>query len=619
MNGFGSLRVRSCSLPVLGALLAVVAGSASGVSAADTDGTSTTWRWRLPQPTGVTLRAACVDASKVLWVAGDAGLLGRFVPDGSLERLPLATEGTLRAIACCNDGVAAVTDAGVVVWRGRDGELRETRLGTADAPPSPTAVVCGSGGGLVVADTAGGIWRAGADLAFTRGAAPHPVFGLHVAGDALLAAGPRGAIARTSDGGRSWLAVGLPPGSDEAPTGHVLALAGDGRHVVAVGRGGLHARSTDHGKTFTLARSGTTLDLTAVVWGGSREVHALAGGTRVQWLSAPQREPAVLDAQYHGLVWHAGTVRAVGTHGRVALREAGGTTWQVSRRPDWRLFGAWTDGRVEILVGERGLIQRREGGGPLRPVPSPVKGAIHDVKGNGTGLILAVGELGGVARSSDAGRTWQWVELDAKYGLVSVWLDRLGHAVAVGQGGLRFVSRDGGLSWKAVQPLGKDQELTGVVADGRRLWVTGANGFLERSDDYGKSWYSAAAPTAGTDLRTPCVSERGTLLATSFNGAIHRRSRDGRWTSATLSPGSRPSALVETRGELIAVTTDGKVFVSRDDGVNFSPERGPGRVLFNSLTVAPDGRVWATGLEGMWLVRDAPVAPPSRRPARAHP
>ena len=66
------------------------------------------------------------------------------------------------------------------------------------------------------------------------------------------------------------------------------------------------------------------------------------------------------------------------------------------------------------------------------------------------------------------------------------------------------------------------------------------------------------------------------------------------------------------------MTTDGKVFVSRDDGVSFSPERGPGRVLFNSLAVAPDGRVWATGLEGMWLVRDAPVGPASGRPLPAH-
>jgi photosystem II stability/assembly factor-like uncharacterized protein len=566
----------------------------------------TPWRWVLPAPTGANLLAAC-SAGRDLWVAGDYGLFGR-LGASDLDEAPVATTASLGAVACCPGGVLAAGERGAVVWRAGDGSVREWGLvGPDGAAPLLTGAACLPHGEVAVAGADGGLWVGNPAAELARRLAPHPIYGLFASGAALLAGGPRGAIARTIDGGLTWQAVGLPPGSDDSPTGNVVAFAGEGRQVVAVGGRGLFVRSGDHGARFSPALSGTTEDLSAVVWGGMRAVHALARGRFVHWLSVPEREPVGLDGQFLELVRHRGRFLALGLHGRVASRPVSDSPegWDEQRGSRLRLFDSWTNGRVQVVVGDFGQILRRGWGQRFARTPNPTGGDIYAVTGNRHGVVLAVGDGGGVARSSDGGRSWSARSMDEKFPLVAVWLDDAGRAVAVGQGGLRFWSQDGGLSWRS-ERLSKDVELTGVVQLGRRLWITGAKGFLEFSDDFGRSWYSAAAPAVDTDLRTPLGTSGGSLIATSFSGDVHRRDSGGAWTTQRLCEGSRPSGIAEVNGEVVIVTTDGRVFASRDDGRGFIEARGPGRVQFNSVFAAPDGRLWATGLDGMLLVRDVP-------------
>lgn len=130
------------------------------------------------------------------------------------------------------------------------------------------------------------------------------------------------------------------------------------------------------------------------------------------------------------------------------------------------------------------------------------------------------------------------------------------HGWLVGQGGLVFLTADGGSTWQspAVQPLppavARCFDLVAVEVRGARCWLAGSPGTLIfHTADFGRSWI--AAPTGqnlpidaicfADDEHGWAVGQLGTILATEDGGRSWRRQRGGGRRAAVLGLFSQPA------------------------------------------------------------------------------
>lgn len=607
-----------------GAAFAQVA-SARGASDARTVG----WRWERPTPQGSTVRGACRDARDALWIAGEVATFGRVSNDlRRFERETLRTNADFARIACCPSGIFAVGTEGAFVHRDVDGVVREQTLGDPRRLPMLTDVACVGERGVVVASGAGEAFVSeDGGRTFEARSAPQPLYSLHViegddgvsrSADVLVAGGPRGAVARSTDLGRTWTVV------RSGVRGNVLAFATrSAGELVAVGGGGSAIRSTDGGTSWSAIVSGTTMDLFDVAdTSGGRGGELVAVGANGA-IALPARAesfaPLALEGRFHTLVASRGGLLAFGVGGGYAERRGRGA-FRLGARLETSLFAGHADARGRVVVGDRGFIARGSLTGELRPVRSPVVTALHAIAGNAAGVMLAVGAEGVILRSTDRGARWTRVPFERTTStevlrvpstFQAVWLDDAGHALAVGQQGVRARSDDGGRTWTDLSTA-RDHQRSGIAWHDGALIVVGTGSRIERSDDFGVTWRDEAPPAPGLDLRTPVVTPSGALVVTARPGVVARRDPAGRWTTTSLRPEAFFAGLARVAGssgdELLLVASDGTTYVSRDDGARWTEERRLTREVITGLFVG-ESTAWATGYWGMLMVRDANPRP----------
>ena len=615
-------------------------GRAEGPSAPG--GQAIGWRWERPTPQGSTVRGACRDARDALWIAGEVATFGRVSNDlRRFERETLRTNADFARIACCPSGVFAVGTEGALAHRDADGVVREQTLGDPRRLPMLTDVACVGERGVVVASGAGEAFVSeDGGRTFEARSAPQPLYSLHViagdrasrspgsaadgasrsagsaADDVLLAGGPRGAVARSTDLGRTWTVV------RSGVRGNVLAFATrSAGELVAVGGGGSAIRSTDGGTSWSAIVSGTTMDLFDVAdTSGGRGGELVAVGANGA-LTLPARAesfaPLALEGRFHTLVASRGGLLAFGVGGRYAERRGRGT-FRLGARLETSLFAGYADARGRVVVGDRGFIARGSLTGELRPVRSPVVTALHAITGNASGVMLAVGAEGVILRSTDRGARWTRVPFERTTNaeglrvpstFQAVWIDDAGHALAVGQQGLRARSDDGGRTWTDLSTA-RDHQRSGIAWHEGALIVVGTGSRIERSDDFGATWRDETPPAPGLDLRTPIVTPSGALVVTARPGVVARRDLAGRWTTTSLRPEAFFAGLARvggqnsspSGGELLLVASDGTTYVSRDDGARWTEERRLTREVITGLFVG-ESTAWATGYWGMLMVR----------------
>ncbi|MCU0673816.1 MAG: hypothetical protein MUE69_13575 [Myxococcota bacterium] len=610
------------------------------------------WRWERPTPQGSTVRGACRDAIDALWIAGEVATFGRVSNDlRRFEGDTLRTRADFARIACCPSGVFAVGTEGALVHRDAEGVVREQTLGDPRRLPMLTDVACVGERGVVVASGASEAFVSeDGGRTFEGRAAPQPLYSLFVVEGApvdasgstagatsrpsrrgqpptsagatsasaptyvLLAGGPRGAVARSTDLGRTWTVV------RSGVRGNVLAFATRGAtELVAVGGGGSAIRSNDAGATWSAIVSGTTTDLfdvaSATVGGRGGELVAVgANGAFVLPARAEAFAPLALEGRFHTLVASRGGLLAFGVGGRYAERRGRGA-FRLGRRLETSLFAGYADARGRVVAGDRGFIARGSLTGELRPVRSPVVTALHAIAGNAAGVMLAVGAEGVILRSTDRGARWTRMPFERTSNaeglrvpstFQAVWLDDAGHALAVGQQGVRARSDDGGRTWTDLSTA-RDHQRSGIAWHDGALIVVGTGSRIERSEDFGVTWRDEAPPAPGLDLRTPIVTPSGALVVTARPGVVARRDASGRWTTTSLRPEAFFAGLARVAGssggELLLVASDGTTYVSRDDGARWAEERRLTREVITGLFVG-ESTAWATGYWGMLMVRD---------------
>jgi photosystem II stability/assembly factor-like uncharacterized protein len=294
--------------------------------------------------------------------------------------------------------------------------------------------------------------------------------GLAAAGKRLVAAGQRGHIVYSDDGGGSWRQASVPVSSDL-----VAIQFPDPRHGWAVGHDGVVLHSVDAGATWKLQLDGRVIAL-QLKSAYDRDGVAPQLRAAAKRLIAQGADQSLLDVWFDSV--NSGFV--AGAFGLVFHTEDGGATWQpwldrVDNPNGLHLNAIRRVGGVTVIVGEQGtLLKFSPGRNRFEALASPYQGSYFGVTG-GEGVLLAYGLRGNAYRSTDAGASWTRIETGVRVGLTAASALPDGRLVLVSQAGQILLSADHGLSFQplrhappgaafAVAPAGAD----GIVIGGLR-------------------------------------------------------------------------------------------------------------------------------------------------------
>ena len=394
-------------------------------------------------------------------------------------------------------------------------------------------------------------------------------------GNTGWAAGQRGAIFKTTDGGMTW----NPRESGTQAWLRSITFPVDDDTGWVVGDDGTILKTENGGETWTPIRSSAQRDLSSVAFS--------ANGMR-GWIV--EDNDTILTTVNAGVDWSA--------------REAGTSTWLTSIIFSPGGITGWAIG------GEGTVLKTMNGGNNWTPRASGTSLELISVAFTAAGdMGLAVGDGGTILKTVDGGETWAPAASGTSATLTSIELSADGRMgwVAGGDGTI-LETEDGGESW-VPRTRGSPQFLRSVAfsADGNAGWAVGRDGTILKTEDGGTTWAPRASGTLA-NLWSVTFSADGRIgWATGDDGTI-LKSEDGgdTWssrrsdTTQTLwevtfsSDGSTGWAVGRQRDSQLLKTEDGgETWKSRDLGT---------RERFSAVAFSTDGSTgWAVGRDGTIL------------------
>lgn len=247
-----------------------------------------------------------------------------------------------------------------------------------------------------------------------------PYTALALAGTRIVAAGQRGHILYSDDGGTSWTQATVPVSSDLT----ALSFA-NARQGWAVGHEGVILHTQDGGATW------------------SRQADA-----------ARENDRAFLD------VWFEDEKKgyAIGAFGLLLRTDDGGNHWAPFEAVDnpkaLHLYAMRPAGGTLFIVGEQGLVLRLDREGKrFAAVNLPYQGSLFGVVGT-PGMVLAYGLRGNAWRSTDGGASWTQVDTGISAGIAAGTVREDGAVLLASQAGHLLLSTDQGVTFRRVQRQG---------------------------------------------------------------------------------------------------------------------------------------------------------------------
>ena len=303
----------------------------------------------------------------------------------------------------------------------------------------------------------------------------------------------------------------------------------------------------------------------------------------------------------------------------------GGKSWQpigLAGESVYRLSYLERLGRV-VAMTDRGAFYSADNGATWKRTGSGVSASMVRALGaatDGRALVAGLDRCpGGIARSSDDGKTWQIAEIREPGLYYGLGVDTIVEAVAFAPSRPRRVyagtidavlrSDNSGAAWTRSRfpdyvSGGHVVALAVHPTDPDLVFAGGAHGLM-RSRDGARTWTAAGA---GADL-TAVVFDPGRpsrMLAASWFGGLARSSDTG--ASWSFIPGTdflRASALaIDPRdGELVLASSmwDDTIYRSVDGGANWAQSNAGIEGIVRSLAFAADGsEVVAAGDGGVF-------------------
>lgn len=258
---------------------------------------------------------------------------------------------------------------------------------------------------------------------------------------------------------------------------------------------------------------------------------------------------------------------------------------------------------------------------------------------------FAVGALGTLLRTLDAGATWSVLTSGTSNDLQSVWFTSASNGWIAGNGGVVLKTVNGGTSWVRDLTVGASENLMCVrFADASHGWFVGASGVVVRTANGGATW-SRTHPTAvqlngvafADTLNGWAVGATGTILGSHDGGrswyvvqpsvtgltleSVWRNSNTLAWgvgaagarvsTAATTdslawSAGSFGAAndmrsvmfVDDATGYAVGSNAGGAVFKTLNGGTTWTPQTSSSAQALNEVYFVDGLRGWAVGDAG---------------------
>ncbi|MES2262225.1 MAG: YCF48-related protein [Pseudomonadota bacterium] len=316
----------------------------------------------------------------------------------------------------------------------------------------------------------------------------------------LVAAGERGIVLYSDNGGAKWQQAQVPVSVNLA------ALHFSGARGWAVGHDGVVLHSADGGKSWSKQLDGNALNAMLIDTASK----------------AVERAQARLDAAPNDEI-----ARAALTAASNALEDSKAGAKFGPSRP---LLSVWFRDQSEgYAVGAFGQAIRTTDGGDhwqdmAGGIANPDGLHLNYVGPGANGAVLAAGEGGKIYRSTNGGAGWQTLATGYTgqlYGVVDTGGDSL---LAYGFGGNVLRSDDGGKQWKTL-PRQTGKSLVAAVRTAGGLSLVARDGTVLRSTDAGRS-FTVQPSGHALELASAIESAPGRLLAGGVGG-IHPISTTG--------------------------------------------------------------------------------------------
>lgn len=282
------------------------------------------------------------------------------------------------------------------------------------------------------------------------------------AGDRLVAAGERGTVLLSDDGGKAWQQAAVP-----VRAGLTTLRFVDAQNGWAAGHLGVILKTSDGGKTWTKQLDGLQAARATLAAASDDASRRAAQRLVEEGADKPWFDLDAIDAQH---------AVAVGAYGLAMATRDGGKTWEAlpTRAANPRglhLYGVRVVDGQWFIAGEQGLLLRStDGGASFAALASPYKGSFFGLLASRAGTLLAYGLRGSVFRSADAGASWDKVELGTPLSL-QAGIEQRGELTLLAQSGELFSSTDDGLSFTRKAPPAGPLPAAGLAAAPDGAWV----------------------------------------------------------------------------------------------------------------------------------------------------
>lgn len=292
------------------------------------------------------------------------------------------------------------------------------------------------------------------------------------AGNRVVAAGERGIIIYSDDGGNSWKQAKVPVSvaitNMDFPTG---------KSGWAVGHGGAVLNSEDGGETWRLQMSGkeaAEIELQAARNGNSKD-RRLADAQR---LVSDGPDKPLLDVKF----WTPQDGMVVGAYGLAFVTHDGGKTWNsimggINNPKGKHLYKILIDQQTVFIAGEQGALYR----GNLTDLKfdelkTPYAGTFFGLVQTPKNALIVFGLRGNAYRSEDQGKSWQKIDIGSSITLTSGLVNQRNEICLADAAGRLLFSRDEGKSFELDIPP-NPIAINGFVSVGdKRIVMAGAAG-----------------------------------------------------------------------------------------------------------------------------------------------
>lgn len=289
----------------------------------------------------------------------------------------------------------------------------------------------------------------------------------------LVAAGQRGHIAYSDDGGQHWTQARVPLASDLTALQFVDAQRG-----YAVGHDGVVLGSGDGGQSWRKLLDGRQANQRLL-----EHLRALpASAQREQWLAEAERNVAAgPDKPWLDLFFSSADEGfVVGAYNLIFHTTDGGETWTpwFERLDNPRLLNLYAirpHGGSLFIAGEAGLLLKLDArAGRFVVLDTGYQGSFFGLVSAGD-LLIAHGMRGNARATRDGGKSWQALDTGLAASITAATQGADGAIWLADQSGAVTVSRDGGASFKRVS-LPETLPLAALASTGTQLVLGGARG-----------------------------------------------------------------------------------------------------------------------------------------------